>query len=134
MRRLIKVSGLIMLSMFLFCGCGELLPDTSTSKENNEKHVETVMYYKTVPVKITEIKKIWNSNRETTWIVSVKSTEYKLEDSFRQTSTFAHNDAYAYDLYRGKLEVGDTIYAEMNSWKKGDKVTKRVLSHLVEKD
>ena len=91
------------------------------------------MYYKTIPVKITEIRKIWCSNREVVWMVSVKSDKYKLEKSFKQSLAFGYSDPYSDDLYRGNLKVGNTIYAEMDSWKKGNKIVGRELQNLVEK-
>lgn len=44
--------------------------------------------------------------------------------------SFMHSDDYSYDLYRGNINVGDVIKAEMNSWKQGDKVIKREIGHL----
>lgn len=44
--------------------------------------------------------------------------------------SFMYSDDYSYDLYRGNINVGDVIKAEMNSWKQGNKVIKRELSHL----
>lgn len=122
----------VCLSIGLFCGCTQD-NNRNDRQPTHKSEPQTVMYHKKVPVKITEINKTWSSNKEQAWCLTVKSDKYKLEESFNQSMSPMHSDTYAGKLYRGEIKQGSTIYAEMLSWKKGDKIVKRELSSLVEK-
>lgn len=52
----IIITGLILGSIFMI-GCSNVKEEVSNKTEYKNKQVETVLYYKTIPVKITEIKK-----------------------------------------------------------------------------
>lgn len=121
---------LLMLSLFLI-SCDNDHNRTNSTQNKNSKNQEVVLYHKRIPVKVVEIKKTWNSNKEQIWSVKVKTDEYKLEETFNQSMSFMHSDEYANDLYYGNVKEGSIIYANLLSWKQGDKVTRRELKELV---
>lgn len=116
------------LSLFLV-SCGN---NNISNQHYSKPDPPTIMYYKRIPVKITEIRKTWCSNKEQVWCITVKSDKYKLEESFRQSMSFMHSDIYAGKLYYGEIKQGSIIHAELLSWKKGDKVIRRELGSLIE--
>lgn len=96
----------------------EQIPNHSESNNNVE-----VLYWKTIPVTIESIA----LGRFGTAEIRVKSEEYNLSGVFFQE----RNTYYAELAHMGKIQKGDIISAEMNSWKKGDTVTRRSLNRLV---
>lgn len=115
----------------LLIGC-ENSTKNNIQNEQVEKQEEAVMYHKRIPVKIVEIQKTWSSNKEQIWCITVKSDEYNLEKSFKQGMSAMYSDIYAGKLYRGEIKEGDIIYAELLSWKQGDKIIKRDIDNLIE--
>lgn len=115
----------------LLVGCKNVVKDNKQSIRI-EKQQEAVMYHKRIPVKIVEIQKTWSSNKEQIWCITVKSDEYNLEKSFKQGMSAMYSDIYAGKLYKGEIKEGDIIYAELLSWKQGDKIIKRDIDNLIE--
>lgn len=115
----------------LLIGC-ENSTRNNIQNEQVEKQEESVMYHKRIPVKIVEIQKTWSSNKEQIWCITVKSDEYNLEKSFKQGMSAMYSDIYAGKLYRGEIKEGDIIYAELLSWKQGNKIIKRDIDNLIE--
>lgn len=120
-----------MVLCILLIGCKN---DTKNNIQNGQvkKQEEVVMYHKRIPVKIVEIQKTWSSNKEQIWCIAVKSDEYNLEKSFKQGMSAMYSDIYAGKLYKGEIKEGDIIYAELLSWKQGDKIIKRDIDNLIE--
>lgn len=95
------------------------IPDNN---DRNSSNIET-LYWKTIPVSVENI----SLGGFRTAKIKVKSDEYNLSGVFFQEK----NSHYAELAHKNKIKKGDTISAEMYSWKKGDIVTKRTLNRLV---
>lgn len=131
MKSKIFVLFMSMVLCVLLIGC-ENSTKNNIQNEQVEKQEEAVIYHKRIPVKIVEIQKTWSSNKEQIWCITVKSDEHNLEKSFKQGMSAMYSDIYAGKLYRGEIKEGDIIYAELLSWKQGDKIIKRDIDNLIE--
>lgn len=105
--------------------------DESSASQQYVSPVKQEVFHKSVEVEITDIKESWRSNKICKWAVTVKSNEYGLENTFEEFTDAMNSSAYGYELYCGKLHVGDKIKAQLLTWKTGDNIDKRQLNNLV---
>lgn len=123
-------------ALFIFIICMGVLFLGAVSKSAEENSSTStyvapepkVMYYKTIPVEVVDIKNTWNNAKTNTYIysITVKSEEYGLN----KTLDISNGYPYFYKAYTGQIKPGDIINAELISYKQGDTVTERYINQL----
>jgi hypothetical protein len=113
----------VLLMVVLFaCSCGDYEPN-----ENYTPPEKPHLYWKDIDVEIVDIKKSHSLNgRRYTVVVTVKSEEYGLQD------TFVCNGSNWDKPNVWKNQKGDTIKAELYSWvmRSTGKVVKRQIAKV----
>lgn len=123
-------------ALFIFIACIGILFLGAVSKSTEENRQTSnyvapepeVMYYKTIPVEVVDIKNTWNNVKTHTYIysITVKSEEYGLT----KTLDIKNGYPYFYEAYSGRIKAGDIINAELISYKQGETVTRRYINQL----
>lgn len=127
---------LFLCALFIFIVCSGILFLGAVSKSAEESRQSSnyvapepeVMYYKTIPVKVVDIENTWFNTKTNTYIysITVKSEEYGLT----KTLEIKNGYPYFYEAYTGDIKEGDTLNAELISYKQGDTVTRRYINQL----
>lgn len=88
-----------------------------------------IIYHKTIPVEVIDIRNTWFNVKTNTYIynITIESKEYNLKKSLDITQ----GNPYFYEAYTGNIKQGDTILANLISFKQGDKITRRYIDQLI---
>lgn len=115
--------------VFLIGGDPEAF-ETAVMNQAASAPAPEVLYNKDIDVVVTKVVKTWASNKENIWDVTVKSDEYGVEKTFKESTSLGYSTPYGNDLYYGQVKIGSILKCNMYSWKQGDVVTRRQLNNL----